>query len=91
MDKKILEELKQKLEQEKKAITAELQRFAQRDKKLKDDWDTKYPREKSGVGSQQLEDAADEVEEYDNLLSVEYNLELRLRDINLALEKNQKK
>ena len=34
-----------------------------------------------------MEEKADEVEEYDNLLSLEHNLELRLKDINWALEK----
>ena len=37
-----------------------------------------------------MEQAADEVEEYDARLPVEFALELRLRDINLALEKIKK-
>ena len=34
-----------------------------------------------------MEEKADEVEEYDNLLSVEHSLELKLKDVNGALEK----
>ncbi|MFH1582606.1 MAG: TraR/DksA C4-type zinc finger protein, partial [bacterium] len=57
-------------------------------KKLKGDWDTRFPSFDSGeTGSGALEKAADEVEEYSTLLSLEHNLELRLKDINLALEK----
>lgn len=90
MNKKILKELKEKLEKQKTSIERELEKFAQRDENLKDDWDTRYPKSNGGVGSQALEEAADEVEEYATLLSLEHNLELRLRDINLALEKIKK-
>lgn len=91
MEKKTLRELQEKLEKQRDNIRAELERFAKEDKNLKGDWDTKYPQSNSGVGGQQLEEAADEVEEYTNLLPVEHNLELRLRDIELALEKIKNK
>lgn len=87
MNKKDLEK---KLEQQKESLKKELQKFAQEDKKLKGDWDTKYPKHNGGVGGQQLEDAADQVEEYSTLLSIEHNLELRLKDIDSALEKIKK-
>ncbi len=90
MDKKLLGKLKEKLEKSKKIIEAELDNFAKKDKKLKGDWDTKYPKSNGGSGSQALEDAADQVEEYATLLPIEYNLELRLQDVNLALEKIKK-
>jgi RNA polymerase-binding transcription factor DksA len=90
MDKKKIDELKEKLEKEKNLLKTELQKFAQEDKKLKGDWDTKYPQSNGGVGSQQMEDAADQVEEYSTLLPIEHNLELRLQDIELALEKIKK-
>jgi len=90
MNKKILNTLKEKLEKQKASIEGELGKFAKRDEKLKGDWDTKYPKSNGGAGSQVLEDAADDVEEYATLLSIEYNLELRLQDINLALEKINK-
>lgn len=83
MTKKLLQELKEKLEKEKEAIEKELKSFAKEDIKPKGDWDTRYPRFNGGG----LEEEADEVQEYEKLLSVEYNLELKLRDVNLALEK----
>lgn len=87
MDKKIVQELKQKLEREKENIEKELKKFADKDKKLKGDWDTRFPQWDGDSGSSALERAADQVEEYGNLLSLEYNLEMRFKDINLALEK----
>ena len=90
MNKKLFEELKEKLKNKKEEIQKELRKFAKENKKVKGDWDTKYPKTDSGVGGQSLEDAADQVEEYVNLLPVEYSLELRLQSINLALEKIKK-
>ncbi len=90
MNKKLLGELKEKLEKTRAAIEQELQKFAKEDKKLKGDWDTKYPKFNGGVGGQILEDAADQVEEYVTLLPIEHNLELRLKNINSALEKTKK-
>jgi len=86
----ILKELKAKLKKEKENLEKELEGFAKKDKKLKGDWDTRYPKFNGGMGSQGLEEAADEVEEYLNLLPVEANLELRLQSINSALEKIKK-
>lgn len=90
MTKKLLKELKGKLEKQKTLLETELHKFAEKDKNLKGDWDTRYPQHDGGVGSQALEDAADQVEEYVTLLSIEHNMELRLRDINLALDKIKK-
>ena len=90
MDKKKIDELKEKLEKQGDLLKKELQKFAQEDKKLKGDWDTKYPQHNGGVGSQQMEDAADQVEEYSTLLSIEHSLELRLQDVNNALDKIKK-
>lgn len=87
MNKKALKEIKLKLEKEKNLLEKQLQSFAEKDKKLKGDWDTRYPSFNGGAGSQKLEEAADEVEEYANLLPIEYSLELKLRNVNLALEK----
>lgn len=91
MTKKLLAELKEKLKNQKASIEAELGKFAKKDEKLKGDWDTKFPEIDGGVGSQALEDAADQVEEYVTLLPIEHNLELRLQNINLALEKIKKR
>jgi len=84
MDKQILQEIKEKLEKNKELLEKELQSFATSDGNLKGDWDTKFPEFNNGGN---LEEAADEVEEYEARLPIEHNLELRLRDTNLALEK----
>jgi len=90
MDKKLLKELKEKLEKEKSQIEEELKKFAKKDEKLKGDWDTRYPKWDGEAGSSSLETMADELEEYESLLPVEHVLELKLRDIDSALEKIKK-
>lgn len=79
--------LKEKLENEKIALEKELKSFANKDKNLKDDWDTRFPNFEEAGGSYDIEQEADEVEAYSNLLPVEYALETKLKNINLALEK----
>jgi RNA polymerase-binding transcription factor DksA len=83
MEKKLLEELKQKLEQEKISLTSQLESFAKKDDSPKGDWETKYPNRENGS----MEEEADEMQEYDNMVSVEYSLELKLKDVNNALDK----
>lgn len=83
MNKKILEEIKQKLEEKKETLEKQLASFADKDEKLKGDWDTRFPEIPGG----QLEEAASEVEEYSTNLPIEFSLESRLKEINLALEK----
>lgn len=83
MDKKLIEELKQKLEEQKKSLEKELESFAKKDDSPKGDWETKYPNRENG----NMEEEADEVQEYGNALPVEHSLELKLRDVNSALEK----
>jgi RNA polymerase-binding transcription factor DksA len=91
MNKKLIEELKEKMEKEKANIEKELEKFAKKDERVKDDWSTIYPRFNGGEsGSAALEKAADEVEEYSTLLPIEYSLELKLKNINLALDKVKK-
>lgn len=90
MNKKILQKLKLKLEKEKTSIEKELKGFAKEDKKLKGDWDTRFPYFDGEIGGARLEKAADEVEEYEANLPIEYTMEIRLRDINLALKKIRK-
>jgi len=86
MDKKLIEELKEKLEANKNSIQKELESFARKDDMPKGDWETKYPNRENG----NMEEEADEVQEYGNLLPVEYSLELKLKDVNSALEKISK-
>jgi len=83
VNKKLIEELKTKLEKEKESLEKELKSFATEDKNLKHNWDAKYPNRENG----NMEEEADEVQEYDNLVSLEHNLELKLKDVDLALEK----
>ena len=90
MDKKLVQKLKAKLEREKAKVEEQLKSFAKKDEKLKGDWDTIFPRWDGEAGGAGLEKAADEVEEYSTLLPIEYNLELKLKNIDLALEKIKK-
>jgi len=83
MNKKLTTKLKKKLEQQKESLEKELKNFAKEDTKPTGDWDTRYPKFNGGG----LEEEADELQEYEKLLSVEYSLELKLRDTNSALEK----
>lgn len=91
MKKVSLQTIEQKLEKERALIEKALQSFAKKDKKLEGDWDALYPKFNGGAGGQILEEAADQVEEYSNRLPVEFSLETRLRDINLALGKIKKR
>ena len=83
MEQQLLEELKSQLQAKKQQLESQLSEFATKDPNLKDDWDTKYPRVPQG----NLEEAADEVEEYSTKLNVEFNLESQLKDVNAALAK----
>lgn len=90
MDKKLLQKFKQILENEKNVIEKELGKFAKKDKKLKGDWDTRFPSFGRETGGSASEKKANEIEEYATLLPIEYNLEIKLKNINLALEKIKK-
>lgn len=86
MDKKLKEKLKKKLEEARKKLEGRLDSLGKRNKKVKGDWITSYPEFDGG----NLEEEADEVEEYGNLLSVGYTLKLELKKINNSLEKMKK-
>ncbi len=86
MKKELSEELKGKLEEQKKSLQKELESFATEDKNLKHNWDAKYPNRENG----DKEEEADEAQEYDTALSLEHSLELKLRDVSVALEKMEK-
>jgi len=87
MKETFLKKIKSKLEKDKIKIENQLKNFADKDKNLKGDWDTIYPR----LNNNSLEDEANEVEEYGNLLPIENTLELELEKINKALEKIKEK
>lgn len=91
MDKNLINELKEKMEKEKISIEEELKKFASKDEKPKGDWDTKFPNlDSNAAGGSAMETEADEVEEYERRLPIEHGLELKLKDINSALEKIEK-
>ena len=84
MDKQTMAKFKKILEERKAKLENELASFAKKDEKLKGDYDTQFP----DFGTAQSSDEeAFEVATYDSALPVEYALELRLSDINRALEK----
>jgi DnaK suppressor protein len=90
MDKKKMEQVKEKLEKEKVQIEKQLKTFADKDEKVEGDWDTRFPKQDGSSGGAALEAAADAVEEYSTLLPIEHNLELRLKNIDSALGKIKK-
>lgn len=77
-----LKKIKEKLIAKKKLIISQLQKFAKKNKKIKDDFKTEFPH----IGDHQDENA-DEVSEYENKLSVEHELENELKNIEGALKK----
>lgn len=84
MDKQLIQELKKKLLEEKDLLKKDLLKFADKDKKIPDDYDTRFPYlERSSAPDED----AEEVEQYETLLALEHSLELRLKDVNDALEK----
>ena len=74
--------IKNKLIAKKKLIISQLQKFAKKNKKIKNDFKTEFP----NIGDHQDENA-DEVSEYENKLSVEHELENELKNIAGALKK----
>ncbi|MBI4123101.1 MAG: TraR/DksA C4-type zinc finger protein [Parcubacteria group bacterium] len=83
MDKELLLQLKEVLEKERSLVEQELSSFAKKDTKLPGDWDTQHPRVPEG----NEEEAADEVEEYESNISVEQELELKLKEVTSALDR----
>jgi len=86
MKKENLEKFKEILEKEREEIVSELEKFAKKEKN-REDWTAKFPKFN---GEASLEKSADEVEEYSSRLSLEFNLEKRLKEIDWALEKIKK-
>jgi DnaK suppressor protein len=84
MNKELLEQFKNDLEIRKLETEKELEEFAEKSEENKGHWETKFPNSEENT---EVEDEADEVEEYENLLPVEYVLEEKLKNINLALQK----
>ena len=83
MKNELLEKLKKSLEEQKKSLQKELESFATKDPNLKHNWDAKYPNREDG----DKDEEADEVQEYNNKLSLEYSFESKLKDVNNAIGK----
>lgn len=90
MKKEFLKKIEDKLKKERVSVEALLKEFAKKDKELKGDWKTIYPSFNGVSGGGILETEADEFQEYESKLDVEHILELKLRNINLALKKIKK-
>jgi len=88
MDKNLQKQLKKKLEAEKLRLTKDLRSFAKKDPKMKGNWFTRFPF--FGTNRSHKDEGAEKIEEYEKLLPIEHNLELRLKDINKALEEIKK-
>lgn len=86
MDRNFIKTQKEKLKKIKERLERELNSLARKSKTVKGDWITKYPEFDGG----KLEEETDEVEEYGNILSVSYTLELELKKVNESLEKMKK-
>lgn len=77
--------LRDKLLAEKTELESQLKTFAKKDRAPAGDWDTIFPQMEGRSADQ--EENADEVEEYEKLLDIEYNLETRLKEVDGALER----
>lgn len=86
MNKEKIKKLEEILKLEKEGLTKELESFAIKDNKIKDNWNAQiFINDESDK-----EEKIDESIEYNQLVSLEENMEVKLRDVNLALEKIQK-
>lgn len=72
---------KEKLLSEKNILEAELNKISTKDKNLAGDFDASFP-----DYGRSPEDNATEEEEYTSRVGVENSLELKLQDVNLALQ-----
>lgn len=86
--KKFLREQAEKLKQEKTKLEGQLSTFAKESAQAKGDWEARMPAFNAGTGN--LEEEADEVEEFSTNLALENSLESELQNVNLALEKIKK-
>ena len=91
METKLLNELKKKLEAEKTLLEKDLLKFADKDKKVPYDYDTRFPEMDVASRPSAPDENATEIEDYGNLLAVEHALELRLKEVGETLEKIEKK
>ena len=85
MNQEFLSQRKADLEKKKRELEKDLKSFAEKPEGAKNNWQTNFPKMNNDD-----EDRGDEVEEYENLLPVEYTLEDDLRDVSEALKRLEK-
>lgn len=92
MEQAILKELAAALQNEHDTLVKELKGIAEENPRAKGDWSAIYPKfetEESGSHAN-LDEEADEVEEYEERLAAEKSLESRLLETTKALERVKK-
>ena len=82
LDQKEIEQFKGILYSSKKEIEDQLKKFADKDDKVKGNFQTRYPNY-----GEEPQDSAEEVSDYDRALSIEHQLEEELVKVNKAIEK----
>ena len=90
MEPSLQEEFKTILIREKERLEQELSSFAVKDPQIPENWNAKFPapEDTSASMSHSSEDEqADRREEYETELAQEQSLELRLREVNHALDR----
>lgn len=88
MSKKFLAQQEEKLKKAKKRLEGQLDNVAEESEEKKGEWETRMPIFNGGTGN--LEEEADEVEEFSTNLALSRNMEEDLESVNLALEKIKK-
>lgn len=83
MDKNKLEKFKNILEEQQIKIEAKLASIAQKDPKMKGDYDTRFPQ----FEAQSTDEEALEVATYESTLPIEHALEIKLVEVKKALER----
>ena len=90
MELPLQEELKISLSREKERLEKELVSFAVKDPRMRDNWDAKFPAPapiSASMSHSSEDEQADLREEYETELAQEQSLEMRLREVNEALDR----
>lgn len=85
MDEKTISYFKKKLEEEKTLLESELATVSSKNPNNKEDWEPK----KAGLNADQADrnEVADELEEFGNNTAITRDLEIRLAEVKVALQK----
>lgn len=82
MSRNFLKEVEEKLEKQKEELETQLKKLGERSKRLRNGFEVNFPK----FGDKEDENA-DEVSAFSDRFSLGVNLEKRLEEVNLALEK----